>query len=181
MAKTTLKERLKQIGNDLFDGELANEKSLADLDDKADLYKKDESSEKKNPGKMYSILRQALLFAPGAVFLWLTSWGIMEGLLTRSRIPLWEYFLFVLSFFMVVSGLGDARKRRDYFIPLSSVFLGASFGVMSGLFTDFLRIFVNFITPAGLFSFAPLIWIVPVFVKLWLDVTEKENFSDQHK
>ncbi len=181
MAKTTLKEKLKQIGNDLFDGESANEKSLADFDDKADLYKKDESSEKTNPNKLCSILRQALLFAPGAVFLWFTSWGITEGLLTRNQIPLWAYFLFVLSFFMVVSGLGDARKRKDYFIPISSVLLGASFGVLSGLFTDFLRIFVNFITPIGLFSFASLIWIVPGFVKLWLDATEKEKFSDQHK
>ena len=180
MAKTKLKERLIQIGDDLFDGESTNEKSLADYDNKADLYKKVEASEKK-PHKLYSILRQAFLFAPGAVFLSFTSWGIMEGLLTMSPIPLWAYFLFVLSFFMVVLGLGDARKRRDYFIPLSSVFLGASFGVLSGLFTEFLRIFVNFITQIGLFSFAPLIWIIPVFVKLWLDITEKENFPDQHK
>ena len=181
MAKTTLKERLKQIGNDLFVGESAAEKSLADFDDKADLYKKDESSKKKNLGKIYSILRQTLLFAPGAIFLWFTSWGIVEGLLTRNSIPLWAYFLFVLSSFMVVSGLGDARKRRDYFIPLSSILLGAGFGVMSGLFTDFLRLFINFVGHSGLFSFAPLIWIVPVFVKLWLDATGKENFSDQPK
>lgn len=181
MAKTTLKERLKQISDDFFDGESANKISLAAFDNKADSNKKGEISEKNNLHKLYSILRQVLLFAPGAVFLWFTSWGIIGSLLTRSPIPLWAYFLFVLSFFMVVSGLGDVRKRRDYLIPLSSVFLGAGFGVLDGLFTDFLRIFVNYITPIGLFSFAPLIWIVPVFVKLWLDMNEKEKFPDQQK
>ncbi len=181
MAKTTLEEKSKQVGDDLFDDKLIGKKSLTAFDAKTDLYQKVESFEKKSSGKMYSILKQVFLFAPGAFFLWFTSWGITEGLLTRSPIPLWAYFLFILSFSMIVSGLGDVRKRRDYFIPLSSIILGASFGVMSGLFTDFLRIFFNFIGHSGLFSFAPLIWIVPAFVKLWLDVTEKENFSDHHE
>ncbi len=169
------------MGDDLFDGESAADKSLADLDDNAALYQKDESPKKKNSGKNYLMLRQTLLFAPGAVFLWLTSWGIVEGFLTKSPIPLWTYFVFVLSSFMVVSGLGNARRRRDYLIPFSSILLGAGFGVMGGLFTDFLRIFVNFIGHSILFSFASLIWIVPTSVKLWLDSTEKGKISDQRE
>ena len=181
MAKSILKKRLKQFANDLFDSESNDKKILTDCDFKGDLDQKSEPYEKNNRRKFYSILRQALLFAPGSICLWFTSWGITEGFLTRSRIPLWAYFIFVLSFFMVVSGLGDARKRRDYFIPLSSVLLGAGFGVLAALFTDFLRVLVNFITPIGLVSLAPLIWIVPVLVKFWLDAAEKENLPDQDK
>jgi hypothetical protein len=176
MAKT----RLKEIVDDLSDVESVNEKSLADFNGSAISYKENDSSEKEISNKMFTVLKQVFLFAPGAVFLWFTSWGIMEGLLTSSPIPFWAYLLFISSFFMVILGLGNVRKPRDYFIPFASILLGAGFGVLSGLFTDLLRIFVNFITPAGLFSFAPLIWIVPFLVKLRLERIEKDTNSEQH-
>ena len=177
MSKTKAEEKLNRLVKESVADELNNE-NLAEYDDTTDLIRMEKESEKNNYRKIYSILRQVLLFAPGAIFLWVTSWGITEGLLTQSRVPRWAYFVFVLSFFMVLSGLGDVRKRRDYFIPLASVLFGVGFGIAAGLFTDYLRMFVNFISSIGLISLSPLIWIVPLAVKLRLEATEKKDVSE---
>ena len=185
MAKTKFKEYLKsKISNlfnkisNLFNNELPGKEGLTDFSEREILYLINESSEAKVSGKLLTILRQVVFFAPGAVILWWMSAGITEGIVSSSPIPWWAYLLFILSFFMTTFGLSDVRKHRNFLISVSSVLFGMSFGLVSGLFTDFLRQFINFITPIGLLSFAPLIWIMPLFVKLWLEKIEKETISD---
>ena len=145
MPKTKLNEKSDEKQIDSFVTENKGENNFVKSESSAIEHKFYELSGNKKLRKISLALRQILLFAPGAILLWVMSWAITEGVLTSNSIPLWAYPVFVLSFFTTTLGLSDVRKPKNFLISGSSVLFGIFFGVASGVFTDFLRIFVNFI------------------------------------
>lgn len=174
MSKTKLKDKIKKKISNLFNDNLSEVESLVGFDESSIIQTKSEYTEDESSGKFFTFLRQALLFAPGAILLWVNSWGITESLITNSSIPLWAYPVFIISFLMTTFGLSDGRNPKNFLISISSVLFGILLGVISGFFTEFLRLFVIFVGDEIFLSLSAFIWLIPLFTKLWLDSREND-------
>lgn len=176
MSKTKLKDRIKKTISNLFKDDSSEAESLVDFEKHSISHIENKYTDSKSSNKIFTFLRQAFLFAPGAVLLFGMSLGITGSIIEGGlhRIPIWAYPVFILSFFMTTFGLSDGRNPRNYFISISSVLFGIFSGVVSIVFMESLRLFVNFVGDEIFLSLATLIWLIPLFTKLWLDMNEND-------
>lgn len=174
--------------NDSF-FEMANFSENQDLELVTD-YKTSETDEVTS-SSLLNLIRQLFLFLPGALLLYLISFiGIIiliDSFSVREPLEMFgissppvQLFVFavitLLGIFMTWFGLGDIRNKKHFSIPTSIMMTGGILALISKILGDVFGFTGLFEVMNYYFIYLfPLVLIVPILVKGWIDSKEGHN------
>jgi hypothetical protein len=138
-----------------------------------------------------NIIKQILLFLPGTFLLYLIgfigtiilidTFSVKEPLeiFGLHSVPLQMLLFGIIALFgtfMTWFGLGDIKNKKHFAIPTSILATGGILAVISKILGDVFGFSELFEAMNYYFIYLfPLVLIVPILVKSWLDTDDKQN------
>lgn len=178
MKKIKLKARLENAFEAFFVDEKFDNDSLSLTNSETNLPTGKEPFFSETTKKVFSVFRQIFLFLPGNFVLFFISvvvtgifilrpFGAGEGREGYFRV----FVFFLIAALATVFGLGNWRNPKHYLIPVSTISVGITLGIIGSIifgdygFGNFIRNYVPY--------FFPLAFIAPILMKSWLDKTDE--------